>query len=131
MDAFDETEFEKFKEEAREKWGKTEAYREYEEKTGAYPKQKSDELSGDMNCIMAEFAYLLKKDKAPDSDEAQELVKVLQGFITENYYSCTNEILRGLGQMYTLDERFRNNIDRHADGTAVFIRDAIEFCCRK
>ena len=57
--------------------------------------------------------------------EAQNLVKKLQNHITENYYNCTNEILVGLGQMYVADERFKKNIDKHADGTAEFVRDSV------
>jgi hypothetical protein len=57
-------------------------------------------------------------------------VKKLQNHITENYYTCTREILSGLGQMYTADERFKNNIDKHADGTAEFIGEAIKFYCK-
>ena len=56
---------------------------------------------------------------------------MLQNHITENYYRCSNEILAGLGQVYVADERFKNNIDQHADGTSEFIREAIEVYCRK
>ena len=52
-------------------------------------------------------------------------------YITENYYCCTKEILAGLGQMYVADERFKNNIDKHADGTAAFISEAIAVYCSK
>mgnify|MGYP003295411509 CR=1 FL=1 len=62
---------------------------------------------------------------APASAEAQALVKKLQGYITENFYNCTDAILAGLGEMYVADDRFRANIDRHGDGTAEFIRQAI------
>jgi len=84
-----------------------------------------------MDQIMAEFALCMKKGESPDCAEAQSLVKKLQNYISENYYLCTNEILAGLGQMYVADERFRNNIDRHADGTAAFIYEAIEAYCNK
>ena len=84
-----------------------------------------------MDHIMAEFALCMKKSEPPDSEEAQNLVKMLQSHITENYYLCTNEILAGHGQMYVADERFKNNIDKHADGTAAFICEAITVYCRK
>jgi len=64
--------------------------------------------------------------KTPDSPEAQQLVKALQEHITGSYYDCTKEILAGLGQMYTADERFRRNIDKHGEGAAAFISSAIE-----
>ena len=85
----------------------------------------------EMDQIMAEFALCMKNGETPDSAEAQHLVKQLQNHITENYYSCTTAILAGLGQMYVADERFRNNIDKHADGTAQFICEAIGIYCGK
>lgn len=53
----------------------------------------------------------------------------LQVYITENYYTCTDEILAGLGKMYVADERFKNNIDKYGNGTAVFAADAIATYC--
>ena len=131
MTAFDNSEFEKHKAEAKERWGKTDAYKEHEEKTKNYSKQKWNDLGERMDHIMAEFAFCMKKDETPSSTEAQNLVKILQNHITENYYLCTNEILAGLGQMYIADERFKNNIDKHADGTAMFVSEAIKVYCGK
>ena len=131
MTAFNNSEFEKYKTEAREKWGKTDAYKEHAERTKNYSKQKWNELAEGMDHIMAEFALCMRKDQSPDSIEAQKLVKILQNHITENYYLCTDEILAGLGQMYVADERFTNNIDKHADGTAAFICKAIAVYCGK
>ena len=131
MKAFDNSEFEKHKAEAKEKWGKTDAYKEHAERTKNYSMQKWNDLAEGMDHIMAEFAVCMRKVERPDSAEAQNLVKMLQNHITENYYICTNEILAGLGQMYVADERFKNNIDKHADGTATFICEAIQVYCRK
>ena len=116
--------------EAEEKWGKTDAYKEYEKKTADYSGQKWDDVANGMDHIMAEFVICMRKDESPDSAEAQNLVKMLQSYITENFYLCTKEILSGLGQMYVADERFRKNIDQHADGTAVFISEAIAVYCK-
>ena len=129
MNAFDNSEFEKHKAEAKEKWGATCAYKEYEEKTKNYSGQRWNDIAEGMDCIMAEFALCMKNGKTPDSAEARHLVKMLQDYITGHYYNCTDQILAGLGQMYVADERFKNNIDRHADGTAAFICEAIEACC--
>ena len=125
MTAFDNSEFEKYKAEAKEKWGTTDAYKEHAEKTKNYSKQKWNNLAEGMDHIMGAFAVCMKNGKMSDSEEAQNLVKMLQSHITENYYNCTKEILFGLGQMYVADERFQNNIDRHADGTAAYVREAI------
>ena len=131
MKAFDNSEFEKHKAEAKEKWGSTEAYKEHAERTQNYSQQKWNSLAEGMDNIMAAFAACMARGEAPDSAEAQALVKTLQDHITGNYYHCTNEILAGLGQMYVADERFRSNIDKHGDGTAAFISESIEVCCRK
>ena len=131
MSAFDNSEFEKYKSEAKEKWGQTPAYKEHEEKTKQYSKEKWNTLAGEMNDIFAEFATCMKSGEKPGSAKVQNLVKMLQDHITQNYYLCTDEILAGLGQMYTQDERFKNNIDKNADGTAVFVCGAIEFYCYK
>ena len=130
MTAFDNSKFEQYKAEAQKKWGKTEAYQEHAEKTRGYSKDKWNSLAAGMDAIMGQFAESMKHGDTPDSDTAQDLVKALQGHITENYYTCTKEILFGLGQMYVADDRFRQNIDKHADGTATFIRDAITIYCK-
>ena len=130
MNVFDNSEFENYKQEVKEKWGETDAYKEHKEKTKDYGKEKWNNLSEKMNDIMAEFSVCMKNGEAPDSDNAQSLVKMLQNHITENYYHCSNEILMGLGQMYIADERFKNNIDKNGEGTAEFISKAIEIYCR-
>ena len=129
MNASGSSEFEKYITEVKEKWGETTAYKEYEKKTKEYSGKKREESAEGLDGITEEFALCMKNSHSPDSVEAQELVKTLQEYITENFYPCTNDILSGLGQMYTADERFRNSIDKHAGGTAAFIREAIEVYC--
>ena len=80
--------------------------------------------------IFAKFSECRNNGNTADSDEAQALVKELQDYITENYYTCTNQILAGLGQMYIADERFKNNINKNGNGTADFASKAIEIYCK-
>ena len=75
--------------------------------------------------IFAEFSACKNSGMSADSDEAQALVAKLQEHITANYYTCTDEILAGLGKMYVADERFKKNIDKYGEGTAEFVADAI------
>ena len=75
--------------------------------------------------IFGEFAACMQSGGETSGAEAQSLVKKLQDHITANYYTCTKEILFGLGQMYVADDRFRKNIDKHAEGTASFASEAI------
>lgn len=134
MNIFDNSEFEakreQYAKEAKEKWGDTAAYKESAEKTADYSSDKWNQVNSAMDSIIAEFADCKRKGLTSDSKEAQELVKRWQGFITENYYTCTKEILAGLGEIYVADERFRDNIDRHGNGTAQFMSDAIKAYCK-
>ena len=131
MMTFNCGEFEKYAAEAKDKWGETAAYKEHQSKTANYSGDKWSSIAEDMNGIMSEFAECMKKGEAAASAKAQGLVKTLQNHISENYYLCTNEILAGLGQMYVCDERFKNNIDKHTEGTAEYISQAIKTYCAK
>ena len=131
MNTFDNSEYEKYKTESQERWGSTAAYGEYAEKTKDYSGQQWNDLAAGLDGIMAEFAACMKAGNLPTSAAAQELVKNLQNYITAHCYHCTDEILYGLGQMYVADERFKANIDKHADGTATYIRAAITAYCGK
>ncbi len=112
--------------EARSRFGNTDAYREHEQKTKNYPKEKWAEANDGLMAIFAEFAALKDSGASADSAGAQALVAKLQAHITANYYTCTDEILAGLGKMYIADERFKKNIDKYGDGTAEFASEAIE-----
>lgn len=128
MKAFDNSKYEearrRYEAEAKERWGNTAAYKEYEKKAPG-----ADATKG-LEDIMAEFAAAMKEGASADSEAALKLAEKLQNYISDNFYTCTKDILRGLGQMYVADERFKNNIDRHAAGTAEFISRSIENYCK-
>ena len=112
--------------EARERYGNTAAYIEHEQKTKNYTKEKWADANDGLMAIFAEFSVCKNSGMSADSDEAQALVAKLQAYITANYYTCTDEILAGLGKMYVADERFKKNIDKYGEGTAEFAAEAIE-----
>ena len=128
FDAFDKSKMEQYKDEVKEKWGKTQAYQEYakREKAGQDFGKSNDQIMH----IFAEIGGL--KHLASEDERVQEKIRELQNFITSNYYTCTNEILKGLGEMYVVDERFQKNIDKAGgEGTAAFARTAILSFCNK
>ena len=128
FDVFDRKEMEKYKEEVAAKWGNTKAYREFQQKEAAREEGSYGRIAEELMAMFSELGGL--KQLPPDADEVQKKISALQEFITENYYECTDEILRGLGQMYAEDERFRKNIDRAGgEGTAVFASRAIAVYC--
>lgn len=118
----------KYAAEAKERWGNTDAYAEYEEKTRDYDDPQWKLLKGEGAEILAEFGR--NRHLEPGSPEAQALVKKWQDYITANYYTCTKPILSCLGEMYIGDDRFTENLDRNGEGTALFMATAIEIYCR-
>ena len=126
--AFDNKDLEQYKAEVKERWGETRAYQEYEQK-----QRDGQDFAAGTAQLMGAFAKLgSMKELPPDNPQVQEQVGALQRVITENFYTCTPEILSGLGEMYTADERFRENIDRAGgEGTAEFARRAIAAYCKK
>lgn len=130
FDAFDRSEIEQYKQEARERWGGTEAYQEYLQKQ---LRKTPDESRRDGEEVMR-FLYETGKMRhlPPESKEVQQKVKELQELFTRKFYNCTNQILSVLGEMYVDSNRFRKNIDEECgEGTAVFLRNAIRIYCQK
>ena len=131
FDAFDRSGIDRqrdaYAEEACARWGSTDAYAESERKTAGYGKEEWTMIEQEAGEIFAAFAAL--RGHAPDDPDVQALVARWQAHITRNYYACTKEILAGLGQMYTADERFMQNIDRVGVGTAQLMSDAIAVYC--
>lgn len=128
--AFDKTEIDAYAAKAKALWGKTDAYKEYEQKAKG---QSAEDANANDNALMDIFASMgAVKDLAPDSAEAQALVGALRQFISEKYYTCTPEILHSLGQMYIAGDSMTENIDRAGGaGTAAFAAKAIEIYCRR
>jgi DNA-binding transcriptional MerR regulator len=122
---FDRKKLDEYAERAKKQWGATDAYKEYEKKSGGRTEAEQDVLAARMMAIFGEFAAV--RDKGPDSEEAYALVRKLQSFITENYYTCGDEILASLGRAYGCGGEFTENIDRSAgEGTGAFASACVE-----
>lgn len=123
--AFDKTKMNEYAKRAREQWGKTDAYREFEEKNRVRTDNDNINLANQMMEFFVRFGRI--KEGSPKSEEAFELVRSLQSFITDNYYNCSDEILFSLGKAYGAGGEFTENINRHAGkGSAEFASKAIE-----
>ncbi len=129
MNTFKNNEYEaarkQYADEAKQRWGSTDAFKEYEQKTEGCSAEKQSNIVAGLNKVIAEFAAI-KDSVSPESEAAQALVKKLQQYITDNFYTCTPEILKSLGQMYVADNRFKSNIDKNGEGPAEFISEAIK-----
>ena len=114
----------KYAEEVKQRWGNTDAFKESQQRNTDF--SKSAEL---LDAVFEEFAELNRNGNSPNDEIAKVQVERLQRCITDNFYTCTNEILAGLGQMYVADERFKTNIDKHGEGTAEFVSACIKSYC--
>lgn len=115
----------KYAEEVRQRWGSTDAYKESQQRNTDFSQAASL-----LDAVFEEFAELDRSGTSPDDEAAKIQVEKLQRCITDNFYTCTNEILAGLGQMYAADVRFKNNIDKHGEGTAEFVSQCIKSYCK-
>lgn len=119
---------EQYASEAKARWGDSEAYKESARREARRTDSDRDEIQKESEEIFRAFAALTGAD--PSDERVQSLVRRWQAFITRHYYSCSNEILAGLGQMYLADERFQNNLDSFGAGTAKLMSDAIAVYCK-
>ena len=126
--AFDTKKIDEYTAQAKASWGSTPEYREFEEKSKGRGKAETAALNEQMMQIFVKFGAMKGED--PSSEKAQQLVKELKGFITAHFYTCSNQVLSGLGQMYAGGGEMTANIDRYGgEGTAVFANAAIQVFC--
>lgn len=125
FEPFDTAKIDEYVAEAKQSWGDTAAYREYENKRRGRGREEELALGQGLMDILAGFAGL--KDGPADAPEARAHVERLRGYLDEHYYACTPEILRGLATLYAGGGRFTENIDAAGGaGTAAFAARAIE-----
>ena len=130
MKAFDDRELQQRRAEAQQRWGKTEAWQEFERKSAGRSAGDEQELGAQLMALFTRLGALRGED--PGSEVVQRVVAEVQQFITDHYYTCTKPIFRGLGQMYAAGGEMTDNIDAAGGfGTAELARDAIEIYCSK
>lgn len=127
---FDTKKMDEYAKQAKETWGKTEAYKEFEEKHKNYSEKEDQRLQVEFMNLFVKFGKLKNMDAG--CEDVQNLVKKLQDFITEHFYTCTHQILACLGKMYSGGGSMTENIDAAGGvGTAEFAAKAIEIYCTK
>ena len=128
--AFDRSKLDEYSRQAKDMYKESPEYKEMEEKSKNRTKEEEGILADRFMLLFKEAGTL--KDTDPASPEAQDLVKRIQDFITENLYTCSKKILSGLGKMYSGGGDFTKNIDEYGgEGTAEFIDKAIQIYCRE
>lgn len=127
--AFDTKKLDEYARRAKEQWGKTPEYQEFETKSATWTKDTEKQMVNELMQIIAEFGKMQTLE--PSDEKVQAQVKKLQDYISEHFYHCTNQILAGLGKMYNGGGEFTENIDKAGgEGTADFTARAIEIYCK-
>ena len=112
-------------EEVKSRWGNTDAYKQSAKKTANYTKEDFAQMNLESDFIVQTFKNLMEKETSPESKDAKEAAEAHRQHITKWFYDCTYEIHSNLALMYVMDERFKENYEKHAQGLAQFIHDAI------
>ena len=127
--AFDTKKLDEYSKRAKEQWGKTPQYEEFSKKSANWTNDDEKTMMGNLMQIFVRFGQL--KDLDPASKEVQDQVKAYQNFITENMYTCTDQILLGLGKWLGGGGEVAENVDKECgEGTAEFAYKAIMIYCK-
>lgn len=130
FEAFDTKKIDEYAKQAKESYGTTPAYKEFEEKSKGRSKEQEKAIGIGMMNLFADFGKLLSL--APSDDIVQAKVAELRAYITEHFYNCTPEILSGLGEMYVGGGSMTENINNYAgEGTAELAAEAIRIYCAR
>jgi DNA-binding transcriptional MerR regulator len=121
----------RYEAEATDRWGGTDAYAQASARTAGYGPEQWKAIGDEADSIYGRFADLMASDTPADAPEASAAVEEHREHISRWFYDCTPEIHSGLGQMYSSDGRFRETIDRHADGLAAYLSEAITAAYRR
>lgn len=128
LKGMDQKKLDEYAQEAKRRWGETEAYQEYSRKAKGRSKETGNALGQELMALFARLGTL--RGCTPDSGAVQEWVRELQSFITDNYYTCSKPILKSLGRMYAGGGSMTENIDAAGGaGTGEFACRAIEIYC--
>ena len=125
FDVFGDEDPAQYEDEARERWGDTDAFKESRRRAKSYSKEDRLRIKADQDAVEAEFAEAMLAGRAPDSPEAMALAERARLGIDQAFYPCSHEMHRDLGTMYVADPRFAKHYDDRAPGLARYVCDAI------
>lgn len=129
FDNWDPKKIDEYQAQAETLYGKSEVWQEYQQKIKRRSREQSQAVNGKVMDFFVELGKL--RHLSPESPEVQAWVRKLQDFFTENFYTCTPQILKGLGEMYAGGGSMTENIDAAGGkGTGEFAKKAIDIYCK-
>ena len=125
FESFDSKKIDEYSEQAKTLYGKTDAYREYTQKSKGRTRQQEMDIGAQVMDFFAKLGRL--RPCAPDSEAAQNWARELQAFFTEHFYTCTPQILKSLAESYAGGGSMTENIDKAGgSGTGTFAKEVID-----
>ena len=115
----------KFEDEAKERWGETDAYKQSAARTARYTSQDWEAMKAEMDRIYQRLLDLMAAGAAATDTAAMDVAEQHRAHITKWFYDCPKQAHAGLGQMYVADSRFTENIYKAGEGLAAYLSAAI------
>ena len=127
FEGLDDATLKEYEREAKERWGETDAYKESARRAAKYNEADWGLIGAESADIYQQVANLMDSGQAPADAAVQAQIKRWNDHITQYFYRCTPDICRGLGEMYLVDQRFKNNLDKVRPGLAEFLSQAMTY----
>lgn len=125
FEVFGENDPTEYADEAKERWGETDAYKQSQARTSKYTKADWERAQTESAAVVEMFRAAMLAGLAAESDEAARAAEAHRQNITDWYYDCSYEIQAGLAEMYVADARFTEFYDKVEPGLAQYVSDAI------
>lgn len=131
FEGFEDFDHAQYEDEARERWGKTDAYKESMRRTKQYSKEDWAKIKAEGEAVEARLAGLLEAGKHPEDPEVMDAADAHRLHMDRWFYPVSHAMHVGLGRMYVSDPRFTEHYEKQAKGLAAFLAAAIEANARR
>lgn len=113
-----------WEEEAEQRWGKTDAWRQSAARGRNRSKADWQRLKDEGDAFGADLLAVFSSGAAPDSEQGMAMAERHRGMIAQ-HYDCSYAMHRQLADMYLADPRFTKTYEDMAPGLAQWVHDAI------
>ncbi|XTZ18473.1 MerR family transcriptional regulator [Micromonospora echinospora] len=112
-------------EEAEQRWGGSEAYRESTRRAAGYTKADWLRMKEETEDWARRIVAVMESGAPADSPAAMELAEEHRAHISRWFYECSYEIQTGLADMYLADPRFTAHYEQIRPGLTAYLSEAI------
>ena len=130
FEAFGDFDPAQYEDEARQRWGETDAYTESARRTATYTKADWQRVKQEGDEITAAFVGALDRGLDPAGPDVQAIAGRHWDYLARWFYEPSVDLYAGLGDLYVNDPRFTKNIDKARTGLAAYQRDAMRAYAR-